>query len=98
MIKSRRAIHAAEWHTQHRSNESQRVLIEIAEALLNGVQGFDEGVRFASVTACRSLDDFPSFIVGGQLRRSHIRLHKLHIECISNSRVVRPNFSRLRRM
>jgi len=62
--------------------EGLDILIEVAETLLNGVQGFDESVRFAPVTACRSLDDFPSFIVGGQLRRSHIRQHRSLIECI----------------
>ena len=82
VIEGGRTVHAAEGHAQDRGDETQCVLIEIAEALLDGVQGFDEGVRFAPVTACRGLDDFPAFIVGGQLRRSHIRLHNIHIECI----------------
>jgi hypothetical protein len=43
----------------------------------------------------RSLDDFPAFIVGRQLRRSYIRLHIIHIECICNSRVILPKSQRV---
>ena len=55
--------------------------------------GFNERVRFAPVTACGRLDDFPALIVGGQLRRSHISLHIIHIECICDSRVIYPKYS-----
>ena len=62
------AIDAAERHPQRSGDEPQRDLIQIPEALLHRVEGFDERVRFAPVTACRRLDDFPPLVVRGQLR------------------------------
>ena len=83
VIESGRAIYAAERHAQREGDKPQRGLIEISEALLNGVQGFDERVGFAAMAAGRGLDDFPALIIRGQLGLSRIREHKgnrLHFE------------------
>src|ERR1039457_3920673 len=75
MVERRGAIDAAERNAQGHGDELQRGVVQIPEAFLHGVQRLDEGVGFAPVAARRSLDDFPSFIVRGQLWRAKVRQH-----------------------
>ena len=76
VIKGGDAIHAAQRDAQQRGYKPQRSLIQIPEAFLDGVQGFDQRVRFAAVAARRGLDDLPALIVSRRLNRTQVRLHK----------------------
>src|ERR1022692_2446521 len=70
------SVDAAERHAEGGGDEPQGGLIQIAEGLLDCVEGLDERMGFAAVAAGRSLDDSPALIVRGKLGRAQVRLHK----------------------
>lgn len=64
MVEGGNAIGLAERDAEGFGDKAERGLVEIAEAFLNGVKGFDDGVAGEAVAPHGAVDDAPAFVVG----------------------------------